>query len=145
MAAPAAAPVALGLVATSLDAREAGHQRPLMDLLLEHRADRDFRNGGPLVGAVYYGEVEAARFLIENGARCDLISAAGAGRVDLMAAFVVDGQLRSDAHTLTQYSLVRKLGSEPSVHLGGGPCPGAGSRGTQRPDRCRSMAHRSGG
>ncbi|WP_375768114.1 ankyrin repeat domain-containing protein [Archangium gephyra] len=98
----------LGLVATSDAARRAGHQRPLLELLLAHGAEIDFRNGGPLVGALYYGEAEAARFLVERGARYDLVSAAGLGRIDLMERFVRDdGTLAPDAHALVHYSQVR--------------------------------------
>ena len=49
----------------------------------------------------------AARFLIESGARSDLVAAAGAGRVDLLEPFVVDAQVRDDAHVLVHYSLIR--------------------------------------
>lgn len=98
----------LGLVATSDAARRAGHQRPLLELLLARGANLDFRNGGPLVGALYYGEAEAARFLVESGARYDLVTAAGLGRIDLMARFVRDdGTLTPDAHALVHYSQVR--------------------------------------
>ncbi|MFE8602616.1 ankyrin repeat domain-containing protein [Archangium violaceum] len=98
----------LGLVATSDAARQAGHQRPLLELLLARGADIDFRNGGPLVGALYYGEAEAARFLVERGARYDLVTAAGLGRIDLMERFVRDdGTLAPDAHALVHYSQVR--------------------------------------
>ncbi|MFY0571555.1 ankyrin repeat domain-containing protein [Archangium lansingense] len=98
----------LGLVATSDATRSAGHQRPLLELLLAYGANIDFRNGGPLVGALYYGEAEAARFLVEHGARYDLVTAAGLGRVELMARFVRDdGTLTPDAHALVHYSQVR--------------------------------------
>jgi len=98
----------LGLVATSDAARRAGHQRSLLELLLACGADLDFRNGGPLVGALYYGEAEAARFLVEHGARYDLVTAAGLGRIDLMSRFVRDdGTLAPHAHALVHYSQVR--------------------------------------
>jgi len=98
----------LGLVATSNAAHRAGHQRTLLELLLARGADIDFRNGGPLVGALYYGEAEAARFLVERGARYDLVTSAGLGRVDLMERFVRDdGTLAPDAHALVHYSQVR--------------------------------------
>lgn len=104
----------LGLVATSDAARRAGHQRPLLELLLARGANIDFRNGGPLVGALYYGEAEAARFLVEHGARYDLVTAAGLGRIDLMARFVRDdGTLAPDAHALVHYSQVR---DRPASH-----------------------------
>ncbi|MCY1082059.1 ankyrin repeat domain-containing protein [Archangium lansingense] len=98
----------LGLVATSDAARSASHQRQLLELLLAYSANIDFRNGGPLVGALYYGEAEAARFLVERGARYDLVTAAGLGRIELMARFVRDdGTLTPDAHALVHYSQVR--------------------------------------
>ncbi|MEO6710201.1 MAG: ankyrin repeat domain-containing protein [Planctomycetota bacterium] len=94
----------LGLVATSGDARKSGHQRSLLELLIRRGADVNFRNGGPLIGALYYSELEAARFLVEHGARVDLIAAAGLGRIDLMRPFAGDGGLlRGDAHTLVHY------------------------------------------
>ncbi|WP_309895481.1 ankyrin repeat domain-containing protein [Archangium sp.] len=98
----------LGLVATSFEARRSGHQRPLLELLVARGANLDFRDGGPLVGALYYGELDAARFLLERGARHDFVTAAGLGRCDLMAPFVrADGALAADAHALVHYSQVR--------------------------------------
>ncbi len=98
----------LGLAATSLAARVAGHQRSLLELLLGRGADIDFRNGGPIVGAIYYGEIDAARFLVDRGARIDLVAAAGLGRIDLMTRYVRDdGTLAPDAHSLVHYSQVR--------------------------------------
>lgn len=98
----------LGLVATSADARAAGHQRPLLELLHGRGANLDFRQGGPLVGALYYGEVEAAAWLAEHDARVDLVAAAGLGALDRMEAFVApDGSLTPDAHSLLHYSQVR--------------------------------------
>jgi hypothetical protein len=95
----------LGLVATSLDARVAGHQRALLELLLDRGADPNFHNGGPLIGALYYSEQPAAAYLVQRGARVDLVAAAGLGRIDLMARFVRDdGSLTPDAHTLVHYS-----------------------------------------
>lgn len=109
----------LGLVATSNTACRAGHQQLLLELLLARGANIDFRNGGPLVGALYYGEVEAARFLVERGARYDLVTAAGLGRIDLMARFVRDdGTLASDAHALVHYSQVRERPASRAEILG---------------------------
>lgn len=82
---------ALGLVATSAQARERGVQRPLLDLLLDAGADPDARNGGGLMGALYYGEGEAARHLADAGARLDLVAAAGLGRVEALAGFLAEG------------------------------------------------------
>lgn len=94
----------LGLVATSSAAREAGVQRPLMDLLLEAGADVDARNGGCIIGALYYGEWQAARYLADRGARLDLVAAAGLGDTErLEAVLAEDGDLRSEA--LAHYGL----------------------------------------
>lgn len=109
----------LGLAATSDVARRDGHQRPLLELLLARGADIDFRNGGPLMGSLYYGEAEAARFLVERGARYDLLAAAGLGRIDLMARFVRDdGALVPDAHALVHYSQVRDRPASSADILG---------------------------
>lgn len=75
----------LGLVVTSLEARKAGHQRKLMDVLLDAGADVDARNGGCIMGALYYGESAAAEYLAERGARLDLVAAAGVGDVRRVA------------------------------------------------------------
>ena len=56
----------LGLAATSSTAREAGCQEQLMQPLLDRGADPNFRNGGPLIGALYYGEGAAAAFLARH-------------------------------------------------------------------------------
>jgi ankyrin repeat protein len=90
----------LGLVATSADARRVGHQRALMSLLLDRGADIDARNGGPLMGALYYDEPDAARFLAERGATVDFVAAAGLGRIDLME--------KSRAHRLVHYSQCKR-------------------------------------
>ncbi|HKA89586.1 MAG TPA: ankyrin repeat domain-containing protein [Haliangiales bacterium] len=109
----------LGLAATSLDARTAGHQMLLLELLLARGADIDFRNGGPLVGAIYYGEHDAARFLVARGARCDLVSAAGLGDIDRMARFVrEDGSLAPDAHSLVHYGQVHERPTSRADILG---------------------------
>jgi peptide-methionine (S)-S-oxide reductase len=108
----------LGLVATSLDARRTGHQRPLMELLLARGADIDFRDGGPLIGALYYGEEEAAAFLAERGARVDLVAAAGLGDLDRMARYVgADGALAPDAYRLVHYSQKRERPVAPAAIL----------------------------
>jgi ankyrin repeat protein len=60
------------------------------------------------MGALYYGEDAAALWLVDRGARCDLVAAAGLGRLDLMARFVGDdGSLANGAHALVHYSTVR--------------------------------------
>jgi hypothetical protein len=90
----------LGLAATSAAAREHGVQRALLELLVERGADVDHPQGGPLIGALYYDEQDAARWLLERGARVDLIAAAGLGRVDLMERLIDT----PDAHTLIHYA-----------------------------------------
>lgn len=92
----------LGLVATSLEARTAGHQRALMDVLLDAGADVDARNGGCIMGALYYGEYDAATYLAERGARLDLIAAAGIGDVRRVAE-MLDHDLEDGR--LVHYSL----------------------------------------
>lgn len=89
----------LGLVASSEQARRSGHQRALMELLVGRGADVDARNGGPLIGALYYGEQDAAAWLAANGARTDLVAAAGLGRIDLLEQHI-GGELR----TLVDYT-----------------------------------------
>ncbi|MBT8487849.1 MAG: hypothetical protein HKN72_00220 [Gemmatimonadetes bacterium] len=81
----------LGLVATSAAARTAGAQGPLMNALIEAGADIDARNGGSLIGALYYGEGQAARYLADKGARLDLVAAAGLGDTPRLADFLGEG------------------------------------------------------
>lgn len=97
----------LGLAATSGDAREAGLQERLMDLLVEAGADLDARNGGALMGALYYGEGEAARRLARYGARVDCIAAAGIGDTDRLARHLaLDDAALAAAPRLAHYARV---------------------------------------
>ncbi|MEQ9569870.1 MAG: ankyrin repeat domain-containing protein, partial [Longimicrobiales bacterium] len=97
----------LGLAATSGDAREAGFQIALMDLLIEAGADLDARNGGALMGALYSGEGEAARHLARAGARVDTIAAAGLGDLDRLATFLaLDDATLAAAPRLAHYARV---------------------------------------
>jgi hypothetical protein len=76
---------ALGLVATSTPPRVAGVQIPLIDLLLERGAVIDgVKPGDSLVRAALANSCpEAARALVERGARVDnIIAAAGVGQLD---------------------------------------------------------------
>lgn len=68
----------LGLVASSLVARESGAQVALIDLLCEHGADH---NKATRVAAIH-GEFDAVDALLKRGARLDLPIAAAMGRVD---------------------------------------------------------------
>jgi ankyrin repeat protein len=78
---------ALGLVATSTPPRVAGVQIPLIDLLLEHGAVIDgVTPGDSIVRSALANDCpEAARALVERGARVDsVVTAAGVGRLDLV-------------------------------------------------------------
>lgn len=83
---------ALGLVATSTPPRVAGVQIPLIDLLLERGAaiDRKQGDGSIIRGALANSCPEAARALVERGARVDnVINAAGVGSLDLVKRMAV--------------------------------------------------------
>lgn len=108
----------LGLVATSLEARRAGHQTELLELLVSRGADVDLRGGGALVGALYYGEHAAAAWLARHGARIDLVTASGLGRIDSMERFVSDaGELRPGARTLVDYGQGCRRATTPAEIL----------------------------
>ncbi|MFL5508346.1 MAG: hypothetical protein ACJ79J_02020 [Gemmatimonadaceae bacterium] len=86
----------LGLVASSAHPRRAGVQIPLMDLLLSRGAA--IEGAHPTVtlvaGALANGCPEAARALVERGARVDdVATAAGVGRPDLVMR-LADGATR---------------------------------------------------
>jgi hypothetical protein len=83
----------LGLVATSAHPRRAGLQIPLMDLLLRRGAAVDGKHPGLnlVAGALANGCPEAARALVERGARVeDVATAAGLGRLDLVKRLADD-------------------------------------------------------
>ena len=85
----------LGLAATSCHPEAAGVQLPLMDLLIRYGAIIDGPDGGRAVnGCLHNGRGEAAEFFANRGARLDLESAAGVGRLDLVRNFFnADGNL----------------------------------------------------
>src|SRR5206468_2785326 len=83
----------LGLVATSAHPRQAGVQNALIERLLDHGARLEHPNlAGNRHDAVFAclanGCPEAARYLAERGARMDLVSAAGLGRLDVVRSFL---------------------------------------------------------
>ena len=67
---------ALGLVSTGCVPRECRVQIPLIDLLCDYGAEP----ASALLAALAHGELEAADALLRNGARIDLVVAAGLGR-----------------------------------------------------------------
>jgi len=101
---------ALGLVATSSEARRCGHQRALMETLIGAGADANARDGGCVMGALYYGESAAAELLAARGARLDLAAAAGVGDVErvrsLLAAEDRSGDGLESPRRLAHYSRV---------------------------------------
>ena len=79
----------LGLVATSIHPFRAGVQNPLLQILLDHGADIDHETSAGnhqdvVTGCLANGRGEAAAFLAARGARLDLESAAGVGRLDVV-------------------------------------------------------------
>jgi len=84
----------LGLAATSAEARRRGIQLELMKVLVEAGADPNARQGGCLMGALYYGESVAAEMLVRLGARVDVVAAAGLGDVESLRNFLDSGQLK---------------------------------------------------
>ena len=93
---------ALGLVATSIHPEHAGVQEQLMQILLEHGAATD-RPGAAgnrrtvVEGCLWNGRGKAARFLASRGARLDLETAAGVGRLDVVQGYFNEsGALKPD-------------------------------------------------
>lgn len=91
----------LGLVATSIHPYRAGVQNELMQLLLDRGADIECLQGrgDSIVNAcLANGRPQAAEFLAEHGARLDLTSAAGVGRLDVVKGFFEEtGSLKPNA------------------------------------------------
>ena len=86
----------LGLAATSAHPLRAGVQNPLLQLLLDHGAAIDRKSSGgnrqsAVVAALANGCPQAAEFLAERGARLNLESAAGVGRLDVVKSYFKDG------------------------------------------------------
>jgi len=134
----------LGLVATSTHPRQAGVQNALIERLLDHGARIEHPNlAGNRHGAVFAclanGCPEAARYLAERGARMDLVSAAGLGRLDMVRSFLDEqgnpkpgttaGQLEMALRYASAYGwtdVVRfllKHGVHVEAHTGDGETP----------------------
>jgi ankyrin repeat protein len=91
---------ALSLVASSVHPKRVGVQIALLETLLEAGAAIDgvSMESNPLIAALRNGRGEAAEFLAERGARLDLESAAGVGRLDVVKNFFdQDGALKPTA------------------------------------------------
>ncbi|HEY6802793.1 MAG TPA: ankyrin repeat domain-containing protein [Pyrinomonadaceae bacterium] len=103
----------LGLAATSVHPFKAGVQNPLLQLLIDRGAEIDRpRSGGhestAVRGCLDNGRGDAAVYLAEHGARLDLESAAGVGRLDVVAsAFTESGKLRRGIKKSTVESALR--------------------------------------
>jgi ankyrin repeat protein len=83
----------LGLAATSVHPFRAGVQNPLMQLLLDHGAEIDHQTSAgnrqsSVMGALANGRGEAAAYLAERGARLNLETAAGVGRLDVVESLL---------------------------------------------------------
>jgi hypothetical protein len=93
----------LGLAATSIHPLRAGVQNALIDLLLERGAQLDWPSGAGrdvsiVTGCLANGRGEAAEHLALHGARLDLESASGVGRLDVVRGFFnTDGTLKPSA------------------------------------------------
>jgi ankyrin repeat protein len=93
----------LGLVATSTPPEQAGVQIDVLKVLLEYDAEIDHRTSAgnqqdAVTGCLANGQGDAAVFLAEHGARLNLESAAGVGRLDVVESyFHDDGSLKPSA------------------------------------------------
>jgi ankyrin repeat protein len=86
----------LGLVATSIHPQLAGVQDDLMALLLEHGTVIDDPKAGgndssAIAGCLANARPQAAEFLARRGARVNLATAAGVGRLDVVRQYFDDG------------------------------------------------------
>lgn len=82
----------LGLAATSIHPEVAGVQEALLQILLDHGAviDKPGSAGNArsiVIACLANGRVRAGKFLADRGARLNLESAAGIGRIDVVKAF----------------------------------------------------------
>ena len=94
----------LGLTATSIHPLRAGVQNALIDLLIDRGAEINLAGGAGrtmsiVSGCLANGRGEAAEHLALRGAKLDLESAAGVGRLDLVRQFFnADGTLAPPAN-----------------------------------------------
>lgn len=82
----------LGLVATSSPPFDAGVQKDVIEVLLDHGARMDLpgsagRHDGLVRSCLANGQPQAAEYLASRGAPLDLSAAAGLGRLDAVRAF----------------------------------------------------------
>ena len=93
----------LGLAATSVHPETAGVQESLLQFLLDHGAQIEKpnlagNNHSAVIACLANGRSRAAEFLAAHGARLDLDSAAGIGRLDVVESFFAsDGNLKPNA------------------------------------------------
>jgi ankyrin repeat protein len=82
----------LGLAATSIHPDRAGVQNELMQLLLDYGAEIDHKTAGgnqenSVMSALDNGRGAAAVYLADRGARLNVLSAAGVGRLDVVKSY----------------------------------------------------------
>ena len=100
----------LGLAATSVHPLHAGVDQPLLETLLDRGASMESPGGAgngqsAILGCLTNGRGNAAVLLAARGARLNLETAAGAGRMDVVQSFFADdGKLKPPA---TQWQLQR--------------------------------------
>ena len=97
----------LGLAATSVHPYRAGVQNELMQLLLDYGAVIDHRTAGgnqqdAVMSALNNGRGAAAAYLADRGARLNLSSAAGVGRVDVVKNYFNEDGTRKAKTSQTQ-------------------------------------------
>ena len=90
----------LALVATSLHPEQAGLQESLLQLLLDHGAPLD---ANIIPACLANGRLRAAEFLAHRGAKLDLESAAGIGRLDVVKTFFNEEGNLKNATTLQMH------------------------------------------
>jgi ankyrin repeat protein len=100
----------LGLAATSVHPFRAGVQNDLLQVLLDHGADIDAPQGAGnnqhiVLGCLSNGRGEAALYLAQHGAKLNLESAAGVGRLDVVRSYF------NDEHELINGASREQLGA----------------------------------